>query len=78
MPIARSAFLFRFFLVNSVELFICADFSKINRIIKISVLCKYNAIHAKLLKHGDLDYSVDFAEIGTYEQFYGIDEEETE
>lgn len=29
-------------------------------------------------KHGDLDYSVDFAEIGTYEQFHGIDEEETE
>lgn len=29
-------------------------------------------------KHGDLDYSVDFAEIGTYEQFQGIDEEETE
>ena len=29
-------------------------------------------------KHGDLDYSVNFAEIGTYEQFYGIDEEETE
>ena len=29
-------------------------------------------------KHGDLDYSVDFAEIGTYDQFHGIDEEETE
>ena len=29
-------------------------------------------------KHGDLDYSVDFAEIGTYEQFHGIEEEETE
>ena len=29
-------------------------------------------------KHGELDYSVDFAEIGTYEQFYGIGEEETE
>lgn len=29
-------------------------------------------------KHGDLDYSVDFAEIGTYEQFHGIDEEEKE
>ena len=29
-------------------------------------------------KHGDLDYSVDFAEIGTYEQFHGIDEEDTE
>lgn len=29
-------------------------------------------------KHGDLDYSVDFAEIGTYEQFHGIEDEETE
>ena len=29
-------------------------------------------------KHGDLDYSVDFAEIGTYEQFHGIEEEDTE
>ena len=29
-------------------------------------------------KHGDLNYSVDFAEIGTYEQFNGIDEEDTE
>ena len=28
-------------------------------------------------KHGDLNYSVDFAEIGTYEQFHGIEEEET-
>lgn len=24
-------------------------------------------------KNGDRDYSVDFAEIGTYEQFYGIE-----
>ena len=26
-------------------------------------------------KHGELSYSVDFAEIGTYEQFHGIEEE---
>lgn len=26
-------------------------------------------------KHGELEYSVDFAEIGTYEQFYGIEED---
>ena len=29
-------------------------------------------------KHGDLNYSVDFAEIGTYEQFNGIEEDDTE
>lgn len=29
-------------------------------------------------KHGDLNYSVDFAEIGTYEQFYQIEEEDNE
>lgn len=29
-------------------------------------------------KHGDLNYSVDFAEIGTYEQFNGIEEEDAE
>ena len=29
-------------------------------------------------KHGNLNYSVDFAEIGTYEQFHGIEEEDGE
>ena len=27
-------------------------------------------------KHGDLDYSIDFAEVGTYEAFYGIENDE--
>ena len=27
-------------------------------------------------KHGDLDYSIDFAKAGTYEAFYGIENDE--
>lgn len=35
------------------------------------MLQKFGVDSVVFTKHGDLDYSVDFAEIGTYEEFYG-------
>ena len=47
-------------------------------LVTYEMLQKFGIDSVIFTKHGDLDYSVDFAEIGTYEQFYGIEEEDAE
>lgn len=47
-------------------------------VVTYEMLQRFGVESVVFTKHGDLDYSVDFAEIGTYEQFYGIEETETE
>ena len=47
-------------------------------LVTYEMLQRFGVDSVVFTKHGDLDYSVDFAEIGTYEQFHGIDEEDTE
>ena len=38
------------------------------------MLEKFGIDSVVFTKHGELDYSVNFSEIGTYEEFYGMDE----
>lgn len=47
-------------------------------LVTYEMLQRFGVDSVVFTKHGDLDYSVDFAEIGTYEQFHGIDEEDAE
>ena len=47
-------------------------------VVTYEMLQRFGVDSVVFTKHGDLDYSVDFAEIGTYEQFYGMEETETE
>lgn len=41
-------------------------------VVTYAMLQKFGIDSVVFTKHGDLDYSVDFAEVGTYEEFYGI------
>ena len=47
-------------------------------LVTYEMLQRFGVDSVVFTKHGDLDYSVDFAEIGTYEQFHGIEEEDAE
>ena len=47
-------------------------------VVTYEMLQKFGVDSVVFTKHGELDYSVDFAEIGTYEQFYQIEEEDNE
>ena len=47
-----------------------------NTIITYEMLEKFNVDSVVFTKNAELDYSVDFSEIGTYEQFYNIEENE--
>jgi hypothetical protein len=47
-------------------------------LVTYEMLLKFGIDSVVFTKHGELDYSVDFAEIGTYEQFYQIEEEDKE
>ena len=40
-------------------------------VITYEMLEKFGVDSVIFTKNGDLDYSIDFAEIGTYEKFYG-------
>jgi len=42
----------------------------------VQMLEKFGVDSVVFTKHGDLEYSVDFSEIGTYEEFYGTNEDE--
>ena len=43
-------------------------------VVTYEMLEKFGIDSVVFTKHGELDYSVNFSEIGTYEEFYGIDE----
>ena len=43
-------------------------------VLTYEMLEKFGIDSVIFTKNGDLDYSIDFAEIGTYEEFYGIEE----
>lgn len=43
-------------------------------VVTYEMLEKFGVDSVVFTKHGDLEYSVDFAEIGTYEEFYGTEE----
>lgn len=43
-------------------------------VLNYEMLEKFGIDSVVFTKNGDLDYSIDFAEIGTYEEFYGIEE----
>ena len=47
-----------------------------NTIITYEMLEKFNVDSVVFTKNAELDYSVDFSEIGTYEQFYNTEENE--
>ena len=47
-------------------------------LVTYDMLLKFGIDSVVFTKHAELDYSVDFAEIGTYEAFYGKDLTETE
>ena len=47
-----------------------------NTIVTYEMLEKYNVDSVVFTKNAELDYSVDFSEIGTYEQFYNLEENE--
>ena len=44
-------------------------------LVTYEMLQRFGVDSVVFTKHGELSYSVDFAEIGTYEQFHGIEEE---
>ncbi len=43
-------------------------------VVTYEMLEKFGIDSVVFTKHGELDYSVNFSEIGTYEEFYGMDE----
>lgn len=43
-------------------------------VLTYEMLEKFGIDSVVFTKNSDLDYSIDFAEIGTYEKFYGIEE----
>ena len=45
-------------------------------VVTYEMLEKFGVDSVVFTKHGDLEYSVDFSEIGTYEEFYGTNEDE--
>ena len=45
-------------------------------VVTYEMLQKFGVDCVVFTKHGELEYSVDFAEIGTYEKFYGLEDEE--
>lgn len=47
-------------------------------VVTYAMLQKFGIDSVVFTKHGELDYSVDFAEVGTYEDFYGDDHSEEE
>ena len=45
-------------------------------LVTYDMLQRFGVDSVVFTKHGDLEYSVDFSELGTYEKFYGEDSEE--
>lgn len=45
-------------------------------LVTYEMLQRFGVDSVVFTRHGDLEYSVDFAEIGTYESFYGVTEDE--
>ena len=47
------------------------DLKEEGKIITYEMLELFGVDSVVFTKNGDLDYSIDFAEVGTYERFYG-------
>lgn len=47
-------------------------------VVTYDMLQRFGIDSVVFTKYGDLDYSVDFSEVGTYEEFYGLEPVETE
>lgn len=45
-------------------------------VVTYEMLQRFGVDSVVFTKHGDLDYSVDFSELGTYERFYGLEDDE--
>ncbi len=48
----------------------------VNTVVTYEMLLKYGVDSVIFTRHGELDYSVDFSEIGTYEKFYHLESDD--